>query len=228
MCIRWRSNWAKGPIQERQTHCLCQSTIQSPFCRGVICAYPVLCLLFFLLPSFPLSPPSLSLSVSYLSELTLISADRHTQALKENGLKNQKAWLYHPEDFFPFFFSAIIFTFFHSPGFIHLSVHPFFPLSITPTLSDSIHLFIRTLFCCCCFFICRVKKNKMYIHIYICIHVLPLTPHWLACIRLARYFALGLFWLFTFTEIEKADFPEVISPQKIITEDTRLYCTTLA
>lgn len=82
---------------------------------------------FFLLPSFPLSPPSLSLSVSYLSELTLISADRHTQALKENGLKNQKAWLYHPEDFFPFFFFAIIFTFFHSPGFIHLSVHPFSP-----------------------------------------------------------------------------------------------------
>lgn len=88
----------------------------------LVCALPP----FFCCPLF-LSLLPLSLSVSYLSELTLISADRHTQALKENGLKNLKAWLYHPEDFFPFFFSAIIFTFFHSPGFIHLSVHPFSP-----------------------------------------------------------------------------------------------------
>lgn len=54
------------------------------------------------------APPRLA----YLSELTLILADRHTKTPKENGL--EKNWLYHPEDFSPFFSSTIIFHFFHS------------------------------------------------------------------------------------------------------------------
>lgn len=144
MCIRWRSNWAKGPIQERQTHCLCQSTIQSPFCRGVICAYLVLCLLFFCCPLF-LSLLPLSLSVSYLSELTLISADRHTQALKENGLKKSKSLALSSRGLFSLFFLRHNFHFFpltwlHSP--LRTSFFPPSP-SPPPSLTPSTYLFVR-------------------------------------------------------------------------------------
>lgn len=144
MCIRWRSNWAKGPIQERQTHCLCQSTIQSPFCRGVICAYPVLCLLFFLLPSFPLSPPSLSLCLISFWTDSHFCRQTHTSTQRE-WTKKSKSLALSSRGLFSLFFLRHNFHFFpltwlHSP--LRTSFFPPSP-SPPPSLTPSTYLFVR-------------------------------------------------------------------------------------
>lgn len=144
MCIRWRSNWAKGPIQERQTHCLCQSTIQSPFCRGVICAYPVLCLLFFLLPSFPLSPPSLSLCLISFWTDSHFCRQTHTSTQREWTKKSKSLALSSRGLFSPFFlrhnFHFFPLTWLHSP--LRTSFFPPSP-SPPPSLTPSTYLFVR-------------------------------------------------------------------------------------
>lgn len=144
MCIRWRSNWAKGPIQERQTHCLCQSTIQSPFCRGVICAYPVLCLLFFLLSSFPLSPPSLSLCLISFWTDSHFCRQTHTSTQRE-WTKKSKSLALSSRGLFSLFFLRHNFHFFpltwlHSP--LRTSFFPPSP-SPPPSLTPSTYLFVR-------------------------------------------------------------------------------------
>lgn len=144
MCIRWRSNWAKGPIQERQTHCLCQSTIQSPFCRGVICAYLVLCLLFFLLPSFPLSPPSLSLCLISFWTDSHFCRQTHTSTQRE-WTKKSKSLALSSRGLFSLFFLRHNFHFFpltwlHSP--LRTSFFPPSP-SPPPSLTPSTYLFVR-------------------------------------------------------------------------------------
>lgn len=148
MCIRWRSNWAKGPIQERQTHCLCQSTIQSPFCRGVICAYPVLCLLFFLLPSFPLSPPSLSLCLISFWTDSHFCRQTHTSTQRE-WTKKTKSLALSSRGLFSLFFLRHNFHFFpltwlHSPlrtSFFPPLHHPH-PLWLHPLIYSYIVLLL--------------------------------------------------------------------------------------
>lgn len=99
---------------------------------------------FFCCPLF-LSLLPLSLSVSYLSELTLISADRHTQALKENGLKKSKSLALSSRGLFSLFFLRHNFHFFpltwlHSP--LRTSFFPPSP-SPPPSLTPSTYLFVR-------------------------------------------------------------------------------------
>lgn len=143
MCIRWRSNWAKGPIQERQTHCLCQSTIQSPFCRGVICA--CLCSAsFFLLPSFPLSPPSLSLCLISFWTDSHFCRQTHTSTQRE-WTKKTKSLALSSRGLFSLFFLRHNFHFFpltwlHSP--LRTSFFPPSP-SPPPSLTPSTYLFVR-------------------------------------------------------------------------------------
>lgn len=143
MCIRWRSNWAKGPIQERQTHCLCQSTIQSPFCRGVICAYPVLCLLFFCCPLFlSLLPLSLCL-ISFWTD-SHFCRQTHTSTQRE-WTKKSKSLALSSRGLFSLFFLRHNFHFFpltwlHSP--LRTSFFPPSP-SPPPSLTPSTYLFVR-------------------------------------------------------------------------------------